>query len=372
MAVAAAGQNRCRDPVHSGRTTDALVYAAAWLPYFGASLVALLATGTVPVATAVRMSAVNTLPEALLGLGVLALPRRVPWPERRRSAFAARHLTQAAGFVLAVVASKTALISADRFLTSGGAFSVVWPDRRLLPWQAFIALLIYAALAGLAYARDNAARVAAQAERAARAEALRTQAELHALRAQLNPHFLFNTLHSVLALIAREPATAQRALEQLGDLLRRSLRVEREHLEQVGLREEWELVTAYLELEKMRLGDRLRVGMHAEPGALGSLVPPFCLQPIVENAVQHAVAPRAGGGSITVTARRDGADLLLRVTDDGPGLAAERPNGLGLRLVRERLGALYGPRSTFTTASTAQGGTDVTLRLPASGPGDEE
>jgi LytS/YehU family sensor histidine kinase len=141
----------------------------------------------------------------------------------------------------------------------------------------------------------------------------------------------------------------------------------------VGLREEWEFVASYLDLEKLRLGERLNVALEADAEAFACLVPPFCLQPLVENAVRHAVATRADGGRILVTARRTGAELRLQVDDDGPGMRGDRPSngGIGLRLVQDRLAFLYRGRARFQAESPAGGGFRVTLTVPADGPEDD-
>src|SRR6185295_2415063 len=162
-----------------------------------------------------------------------------------------------------------------------------------------------------------AANAVEQARRAARAEVLSAEARLAALRARLNPHFILNLLHTLMGLVGRDPASAQAALEQLGDVLRYALRVQSQGLDEVRLREEWEFVERYLALERLRLGDRLRTRLEVEESLLDAVVPVFSLQPLVENAVRHAIAPRASGGSIDVRAARHGDTVLLTVEDDG-------------------------------------------------------
>jgi signal transduction histidine kinase len=351
----------------------AALYAAAWLPYFAVYVVVFLASGAGH-ALALRAALANVLPEAVLGALVLQAPRRLPWPEGRRGPFFLRHAALAILFSVLCTAGKLALFALDR-ARAAGALAAPRLDLRIVPWQLFVSLLVYLTLAGVTYALGNAERVRREAERAARAEALQAQAELAALRAQLNPHFLLNTLHSVLGLVARDPTAAEAALQRLGDLLHYALRVHRERLDQVGLREEWDFVQSYLDLEKLRLGERLRVSLSADADGLASVVPPFCLQPLVENAVRHGVAPRADGGHIELEARREGSEIRLSVRDDGPGRpeGAGDEGGMGLRLVRERLAVLYRGRAEFGTESPAGGGFRVTLTLPARGlPEDDD
>jgi signal transduction histidine kinase len=349
-----------------------VLYAAAWLPYLAVYVVVFLASGTVGPGLALRGALANVLPEALLGSLVPRVTRLFPWPEGSRGRFLAVHTGLATVFAVLATAGKVALFTLDR-ARAEGAFVAPRLDLRVVPFQLFTSFLVYVTLAGVAYALRNADRVRAESERAGRAEALRARAELAALRAQLNPHFLLNTLHSVLGLVVHEPSTAQAALERLGDLLRYALRIHRDSVDAVGLREEWEFVASYLDLEKLRLGERLSVSLEADPEAFACLVPPFCLQPLVENAVRHAVAPRAEGGRILVTARLRGEELQLQVGDDGPGMAREPVDdgGMGLRLVQDRLAFLYRGRALFQAESPAGGGFRVTLTVPAEGPEDD-
>ena len=181
-----------------------------------------------------------------------------------------------------------------------------------------------------------------------------------ALRAQINPHFLFNALHSVGALVSIDPVRADRALERLGDLLRYALGAE----DEVPFGNEWRFTKDYLALEELRLGDRLRLHEDIEETATSVLVPPLILQPLVENAVRHGVADRPGGGTIAIRARLEGPHLVIGVTNDG------RPNdgpigaGLGMSSVRRRLAAMYGDRAALEAGHVTDG-FSVTIRLPA-------
>jgi LytS/YehU family sensor histidine kinase len=135
----------------------------------------------------------------------------------------------------------------------------------------------------------------------------------------------------------------------------------------VALREEWAFVTGYLEIERLRMGDRLRVSLEGDPAVMDCLVPPFALQPLVENAVVHAIAPRKDGGHLTVRAHPCGDRLRIEVGDDGPGLPASagpRGTGLGLQLLRERLGMLYADRAELRLETAGERGLRATLDLP--------
>ena len=158
-----------------------------------------------------------------------------------------------------------------------------------------------------------------QAAAAAEARLLAQQAQLVALRAQINPHFLFNALHSVGALVASDPTRADMALERLGDLLRYTLGTE----DEVLFAEEWKFTQDYLAFEQLRLGDRLRLHVSVDPSALSTMVPPLILQPLVENAVRHGIAARTEGGAIDLTARVEDSRLVLCVRDDGQTVGVE-------------------------------------------------
>jgi LytS/YehU family sensor histidine kinase len=199
-----------------------------------------------------------------------------------------------------------------------------------------------------------------------RAEA--TQASLDALRAQLHPHFLFNTLNTVSVLAEENPPAAGRVLLRLSELLRTVLRHESSH--EVSLQEEVVVLESYLEIQRVRFEERLVVDLAIAPGAGRALVPWLVLQPLVENALRYAVEPRAAGGRVIVSAERleAGDRLRLVVEDDGPGLAASDAvrdgGGVGLANTRARLARLYGDRHDFRIESGDGGGCRVVIELP--------
>ena len=199
------------------------------------------------------------------------------------------------------------------------------------------------------------------AREAAKRELLKAQ--LRALRNQLQPHFLFNSLQGISASIRSEPDTAVRMITLLGDLLRQTLRERTDDL--VTLADEQQLLEPYLELQRLRFADRLRVAVDLPNDVLGATVPDLILQPLVENALQHGIERIPGEGSVHISARRDGDRLELRVVDDGagPGLAPVA-DGIGLGTTRSRLQALYGERAQLTLEAGDQRGTVVTVRLP--------
>jgi ligand-binding sensor domain-containing protein len=199
-------------------------------------------------------------------------------------------------------------------------------------------------------------------------ERLRTalvEAQLDALQFQLRPHFLFNTLNSILPLVGRDPERARQMVIRLGELLRLSLQSEDTPL--VTLEEEVAILEKYLSIERVRFRDRLEATISVAPETASARVPSFLLQPLVENAIQHGVGGRAGAGRIEVTAAAEGGDLVLRVRDDGPGPkagAAETTTGIGLRNTRRRLEALYPGRHELSLRRGGDGGAEATIRVP--------
>ena len=178
---------------------------------------------------------------------------------------------------------------------------------------------------------------------------------------------MLNTLHAALGLVRRDPALAERALERLGEVLHYGLRMHRESLDQVSVADEWAFVRSYLDIESLRLEERLQLRLDVDPEAMPELVPPFVLQPLVENAILHAVAPRTAGGRVAITVRRHDDHLRLEVCDDGPGMPAEGApsgSGLGLRLLRERLALLYAGTARLSLEPNEGGGLRATIDLP--------
>jgi two-component system, LytTR family, sensor kinase len=204
-----------------------------------------------------------------------------------------------------------------------------------------------------------------QRERARRAEELAREARLRALRFQLEPHFLFNTLNAVSTLVVEgKNAAATRMLARLSDFLR--LTLDAAETPEVTLEEELEFVRRYLEIERIRFGDRLDVTVSASPEVALGLVPALVLQPLVENAVRHGVLQREGGGSVSVTAIEEGGLLRISVVDDGPGMrpgAVERP-GVGLANTAARLTELYGERARLSLEPSPGGGFAATVEIP--------
>ena len=200
--------------------------------------------------------------------------------------------------------------------------------------------------------------------RASQLEAQLAQTQLQVLKMQLHPHFLFNTLNAISALIRESPDEADEMVSRLGDLLRMTL--ETAGVQEVPFKKELEFLKHYLDIEQTRFQDRLKVEMVIEPETLDGLVPSMILQPLVENSVRHGVAPRPEGGCIKIKAWRHHSLLRLEVEDDGPGLGGDRPvkERVGLTNTRARVSNLYGDEHGLVLRHAAGGGLIASLSIP--------
>jgi two-component system, LytTR family, sensor kinase len=206
-----------------------------------------------------------------------------------------------------------------------------------------------------------------QTEQTLKATAAAHQAQLKMLRYQLNPHFLFNTLNAISTLILDGAnATANKAVSRLSDFLRYTL--DNDPMSQVTLGSELDAIDLYLEIEKVRFGDRLVIEKSIESPAEHALVPSLILQPLIENAIKYAISPKEEGGTLRIAARVQRGVLVLQLTDTGPGLgngdSKQKSSGVGLKNTRERLQQLYGDNQAFTLAPNEPSGLSITINLP--------
>ncbi len=289
---------------------------------------------------------------------VVWLARRIPIERPRVGRALALH----AGACIAIALVQTAYIAQIALWTWTGG-GEVWPYWKMflgMTYTLHLHVLIYGAIVGVTYAYDNYTR-------ATRLESQLASAQLEALRAQLQPHFLFNTLHGIAGLIRNgQNAAATNMIAGLSDLLRASL--DNSGKQEVSLEEELEFVGRYLDIQRMRFSDRLTVEVDAAADTFDALVPNLVLQPLVENALRHGVSQRAAAGSLTIRARREDGWLHLSVLDDGPGLAKSTPDGngsgIGLSNTRARLAQLYGDAFRFDVHDRATGGVEAMLAIP--------
>jgi two-component sensor histidine kinase len=251
-------------------------------------------------------------------------------------------------------------------------FSLRWALRGV-PLSAFLDtfagsllwnVVVYWAIVAVAHARAYYRDREAHRLRAAQLETQLAQARLQALTLELRPHFLFNALNAITELIHEDPDAAERMVQRLGELLRRTL--ETDGAREVALAQELELAEGYLSVERVRFGDRLQVRYDVAPDARGARVPAMILLPLVENAVRHGLSRNAAAGCVGIRARRVAGRLELEVWDDGPGLGegAGTRRGIGLVNTRERLTQLYGAESTLELVPGSPRGLVARLGLP--------
>ena len=267
-----------------------------------------------------------------------------------------------AGIILAIVVDALLFKVREELMEPLGRFRRR-PPAPLVGLGFLDDLMVYFAVLGAGVARDYYLRYRARIEETTRLQAQLMEARLDALRSQLNPHFLFNTLNAVSALVERDPRGVRRMIARLSDLLRHTLDESTET--EVPLSRELDVLEEYIELMQIRFQGRLEVAMHVADDTRAALVPNLILQPIVENALEHGVAKSSGAARIQLRSRRDRDRLIVTVTDSGPGLAttASDGEGIGLSNTNERLQTLYGPAYRVTLRTVA-GGAEAEIIMP--------
>jgi two-component system, LytTR family, sensor kinase len=295
---------------------------------------------------------------ALATIAIFWLARRFPLARGRVLRHTAAHLIAGITVSLARIGVIVALSQWTELYRPVGFTTLFYRQ-----FHAF--LLLYVLLLGIAWAVYYHGRYREREQAAEQLAAGLAEARFQALKMQLHPHFLFNTLNAISALIPQEAQPARRMVARLGDLLRTAL--EHEATQEVTLREELEFLEPYLEIEQTRIGDRLSVEFQLEAETLDACVPHLVLQPLVENAIRHGVAPRSGPGVVTIAAAVEGESLILHVRNTG-GEARERfprePGGRGLANVRSRLEHLYGADQQLTAEPARPDGWVTTIRIP--------
>jgi hypothetical protein len=337
------------------RTTMIRIAAgiAAWIPIFAFWVVLAMVYARMTLAYAMFWAALTQSTAALLGIAVWKFCARMTWPRSMRVAFYAKHFLAATLYAFLWLAAVTAIELALGLRQSIGSSP-------LFGWWLLTGLWVYGVIAGVSYSMQSQVR-------AARAEAALAAARLEALRSRLHPHFLFNALHTVGALVRADPAQAESAVEKLGDMLRYTL--DEPGGETVPFAEEWEFTRKYLEFEQLRYGERLRVKAAIDDESKRCNAPSFALQTLVENAVRHSIATRPEGGAIDIAARASDTRLHVRVRDDGSNGSSDGTR-FGLHALRERLHAVYGETAQLTVES-APNGFEVSFTIPREAADDD-
>jgi two-component system, LytTR family, sensor kinase len=297
---------------------------------------------------------------ALLTLPILRLAEHVPFERNAFWRALAAHLAGSVGSVL----FQMALYAAAAPLVGAPGFSADWSATysRLLATAFLPSLPVYWVLVGAVQFLRLRRAVHERERRHLSLEAQLAEARLLALKSQLQPHFLFNTLNSIAVLIGDDPAAARNMLQLLCGLLRKVL--DNDASREVTLREELDFIANYLEIEQIRFADRLTYHVDAGPDVMQARVPSLVLQPLVENAIRHGVARRARPGRIVISARADDGMLRLAVTDNGAGLGRHPKWGIGLTNTRARLQQMFGASYAFDIGDNPGGGTAVSLAIP--------
>lgn len=297
---------------------------------------------------------------------IILLDRRLPFSGRQLGKRVSAHL--AASPIITLLGFYVMRIL--QVLLGITPWSSIYPkqvfSRMMLGWQLWF-WLIYWIVAGAIQAYRYYERYMNTELRLERLEHSFSEARLNALRMQLDPHFLFNALNTISSHVERDPKLTRRMIEHLGDLLRMSL--ESKDRQEVPLVEEIAFLEHYLEIQKIRFGDQLRVVMDVAPEVKYAAVPSMFIQPLVENAIRHGISRRAAGGTIVVRAKPLGERLEIRILDDGVGLPLgwriEESEGLGLSITRQRIAGLHpNGSSRFAVKNRAEGGTEVEVSLP--------
>jgi two-component system LytT family sensor kinase len=250
-----------------------------------------------------------------------------------------------------------------------------WPKYFLSMSAGFTeGLTLYWLIILFVYSIDYYRKYQAGVVQASQLQTQLVQAQLQALKMQLHPHFLFNTLHSISALVHEDPEAADRMIARLSELLRLSLDSGR--VQQVPLCQELRFLDLYLAIEKMRFEERLEVFFEIEPGTPEAMVPNMILQPLVENSIRHGISSRREQGKIWISAAREGDHLVLKVTDNGTGLSSHgvttKKQGIGLGATRGRLERLYGYSQSLILRDLREGGVEALITIPFTNAPDSE
>ncbi len=329
---------------------QSLIALAAWLPFFVLWLLFAMSFARDPFSAIFISSLISMGTAGLLGVPVWQLCRRWLWPPGFSPNFYLLHVVLALVYAAAWIIAVDGLDALRRGSPPPGFWSVPVLTRELMT-----GVWLYTIIAGISYAIQTSSRLRQKETLAARAEAQAAAARLDAIRARLNPHFLFNALHTLAALAKFRPPLAEGAIERLGYMLRYTLKEDGREL--VDFSEEYDFTRQYLAFEHLRYEDRLKIDMQIDEESFNFDIPPFSMQTLAENAVRHAISVRPEGGSIWIKCSCHDGRLTVSVRDDGPGGGSDdgQSHQFGLRSLRERLRSAYGDSADVRVQSTPEG-----------------
>lgn len=300
---------------------------------------------------------------AIMTPGIFWLVHRFGLEGRHHIAHLGLHILIAV--VAAVTMNTFSHATFSTLVATNRGWSFSWA-RTFFGFRFLDELIMYVAIVGAGMAREYFYKYRERREEAGWLRAQLAEARLQALRMQINPHFLFNTLHSISTHLERDPRAVRRMIARLSELLRYSL--EMNDVKEVPLKQELRFIEAYLEIQAIRFPDMLNVTYTVAPETREALVPNLILQPVVENAIKHGVSNLRHGGEIVVAARREGPRLVLRVTDNGPGLTTTNGSanrqGVGIQNTRDRLEGLYGDEADFRLIPGEPSGLTAEISVP--------
>jgi signal transduction histidine kinase len=327
------------------------IILAAWLPFFAIWVFLAMLYAHYPLRVALVTGMISMGSASLMGIAVWHICQRWPFPRRLDLKFYFLQVFFASGYSILWIILVEGLEALRR---GANPLPDFWKSP-VLGWQLLMGLWLYGLFAGVSYAVQTRNRLHEQETLAGRAEALAAAARLDAIRARLNPHFLFNALHTVAALVKFRPIMAESAIERLGHLLRYTLKEDGREL--VEFSEEYEFTRQYIAFEQLRYEDRLKVDLQIDPESFNFDVPPFSIQTLTENAVRHAISIRPEGGCIWIKCSCQDGRLSVSVRDDGPGGGADhgQSHQFGLRSLEERLRAAYGATADLLLHNSPEG-----------------
>lgn len=347
-----------------GRRAFWSVFAGAWLAYGGIFLLAALMQGE-GLGQAGLGALISVLAPGLPSLYLVRRRRRLLDGSESWKVFIGRRVAEAVAFTATTSALAATLMwvcslePAAELGREPAMLAVAWTVNGLFLYAVVTAFLMWT---------ESLERVQETRTLVAREAVLRAQAEAKALRAQFNPHFVFNTLHSLMLLVRAEPDAAERAIDDVAELIRYASTLQRREIDQVSLAKELAFVERYVSLERLRLAERLTVRWEVDGGLEDLLVPAFALQTLLENAIKHGISTRSEGGTVTIRGWQGDGMLSLEISDDGIGADPARiggDGGSGLRLLARRLEAVYRGSASLAWRTAPGEGFVATVTVPA-------
>lgn len=353
-----------------------VLYVVSWLGYTLFLGAVLYGVGNHDIVALSLTVGNNVLPAFLMGIGIVFICRKLRWKsDSYYITFIVIHVLLLFVYAFSWCFLTLLGLSIQTFIKSGKWSFTKWDNFALL-WQLFTGAMAYLTIISAVYVKQTNDRLQIELirnnelqMRTIRAEAARTQAELFVLRTQLNPHFVFNTLHSLMALVRVDANMAETAIERFALMLRYVLQSQKRketEIFDVRFRDEWNFVLNYLEIERLRLGDRLHLVTDIAPEANECLLPAFSIQPLVENAIKHSISKRKKGGRLYIGADTKNDRLIIRIINNGAGFFSEKTdsNGLGLYLVRKSLLTRFGSAAEMNIDVSKNDEFNVTLMIP--------